>query len=269
EFRIPISHTLFSLMSSESSLRPILVSIPHASNKIPEEVKEYVKLTEDELLGYTDLYTDEIFTIGDVYLVKSDTSRVIVDANRAPDDISKEYVQAADGVTVHTTWDGKDVYSKDPSQEIVDSLIKKYHDPFHEKIDEFIPHSRFLIDGHSFLPIGPELKYDSGKERPDINLGNSNYSSCSREQTVFFRDFFQDRGYSVEINFPYSGKYILGHHCHRRRIPPFLVPGIQIEINQGLYVKDGFFDPIPDRVQEFHGLFEKLVEEYVERFCPA
>jgi len=174
---------------------------------------------------------------------------------------------AAEGVTVHTTWDGKKVYKEEPSQEQVDALIKKYHDPFHEKIDEIIPHVRFLIDGHSFLPVGPKLRGDSGNERPDINLGNVNYSSCTRKHTMFFRDFFSDHGYSVAINFPYAGKYILGHHCHRRRIPPFLVPGIQIEINQGLYIKENSFEPIEHKVEEFHELFATLVAEFTEKFC--
>lgn len=83
---------------------------------------------------------------------------------------------------------------------------------------------------------------------------------------MFFRDFFQNRGYSVSINFPYTGKYILGHHCHRRRIPTFLVPGIQIEINQGLYVQQESLDSIPARLDEFHELFEKLVDEFMKSF---
>lgn len=255
-------------MSDESSLVPVLVSIPHASSKVPEEVAEYMALSEEELLGYTDLYTDQIFRIPKVHLVQSDISRVIVDVNRAPDDISKEYEQAAEGVMVHTTWDGKSVYKEEPSQEQVEVLIKKYHDPFHEKIDEAIPKAQFLIDGHSYLPMGPKLKKDSGQPRPDINLGNLNFSTCSRVHTVFFRDFFQERGYTVNINFPYTGKYILGHHCHRRRIPPFLVPGIQIEVNQGLYVKEDSYDPIPERIEEFHAIFGKLIDAFVERFCP-
>jgi len=176
-----------------------------------------------------------------VYIVQCDLSRVIVDVNRAPDDISKEYEMAAEGVTVHTTWDGKKVYKEEPSQEQIDVLIKKYHEPFHEKIDEIIPHVRFLIDGHSFLPVGPKLRGDSGNERPDINLGNVNYSSCTRKHTMFFRD--------------------------RRRIPPFLVPGIQIEINQGLYIKENSFEPIEHKVEEFHELFATLVAEFTEKFC--
>jgi len=256
-------------MNPDPDLAPILVSIPHASSRVPEEVADYVELKPEEFLGYTDLYTEQIFTIPNVHLVHSDVSRVIVDVNRAPDDISKEYEQAAEGVTVHTAWDGKSVYKEEPSQEQVDALIKKYHDPYHEKIDEIIPQVRFLIDCHSYLPIGPKLKEDSGVERPDINIGNMNFSTCSREHTVFFRDYFQERGYSVGINFPYAGKYILGHHCHRRRVPPFLVPGIQIELNQGLYVKKDSYDAIPERIEEFHTLFGKLVKAYVERFCPS
>ncbi len=253
---------------TDATLRPILISIPHASALVPEEVLPDLALTQEELREYTDHYTDQIFNVSNVYKVEHNVSRVIVDVNRAPDDISKEYEQAAEGVTVHTTWDGKSVYKTEPSQEQVEALIKRYHDPYHEEIDNCIPHTRFLIDGHSYMPVGPKLKKDSGQERPDINLGNLNYSSCSREQTIFFREFFEERSYSVSINFPYTGKYILGHHCHRRRIPPFLVPGIQIELNQGLYVKADSLEAIPNRIEEFHELFEKLVDAFVHRFCP-
>ena len=249
------------------SPRPILVSIPHASSAVPEEVADKIALTAEELLGYTDLFTDEIFSIDNVYKVQSNFSRVIVDPNRAPDDISKEYELAAEGVTVHTTWDGKSVYKVEPDPEVVDLLIKNYHDPYHDALEQHIPKVQFLIDCHSFLPFGPKLKKDSGKERPDINLGNMNFSSCTREHTLFFRDFFEEKGYNVAINFPYTGKYILGHHCHRRRIPPFLVPGIQIELNQGLYLRKDD-QKIPEKIDEFHNLFIDLVDAFMKRFCP-
>ena len=83
---------------------------------------------------------------------------------------------------------------------------------------------------------------------------------------MFFREFFEERGYSVRINFPYQGKYILGHHCHRRRIPPFLVPGIQLELNQGLYVEPETDAPIPERIAEFNEVFTKLISAFFERF---
>lgn len=248
------------------TMRPVIVSIPHASAAIPPEIADQVTLSADDILRYTDLFTDRIYTIPDVHLVVANYSRVFVDVNRAPDDISREYEKAAEGVSVLTTWDGGQVYNTKPSQVQADALIKKYHDPYHAKIEECIPDAQFLFDCHSYLPIGPKLKPDSGRPRPDINIGNVNFSTCTREQTVFVRDFFQNLGYTVAINFPYAGKYILGHHCHRRRIPPFLVPGMQLEINQALYVAQDSLEPVEDRLQELHGVFAKLVDVFVKEF---
>lgn len=253
-------------MPDQKTKRPILVSIPHAGIQVPEEVKEDVILRPKELQRYADLYTDVIYAIDNVSIVTNDISRVIVDVNRAPDDISTEYKEAAEGVIVHTTWDGKPVYSRTPSTAQVEKMIHRYHDSYHEKIDACIPNVQFLFDCHSYLPVGPKMKADSGVKRPDINLGNVNFTSCSREHTIFARDFFLTLGYSVNVNFPYSGKYILGHHCHRRRMPPFLVPGMQIELNQGLYVDSDTFIPIPGRIEEFHTLFEKFVNAFTTHF---
>jgi N-formylglutamate amidohydrolase len=254
---------------STASVRPILVSIPHASPRVPDEIRDQVALTPEEILHYTDLFTDRIYTIPNVHIVQADVSRVFVDVNRAPDDISKEYEKSEEGVSVLTTWDGKKVYASKPGEAQADGLIKRYHDPFHQKIEEKMPIVQFLFDGHSYLPIGPKLKPDSGKPRPDINIGNINYSTCTREQTVFVRDFFTSRGYTVAINFPYAGKYILGHHCHRRHIPPFLVPGMQLEMNQGLYVDQQSLTPLPERISELRTAFSALIDAFAERFLTA
>lgn len=248
---------------------PIVLSIPHASTKVPPELKGNVLLTKEDLLGYSDLSTDRIFAIPDLLSVQYGHSRVFVDVNRAPDDISREYEKHEEGVLVHTTWDGKPIYKEEPSEEQVQALIKKYHDPFHEEIDSHMAKAKFLIDCHSYLPVGPPLKVDAGKPRPDVCLGNMNYSTCTREHTMFFREFFERHGYSVSINFPYQGKYTLGRHCHRRRIPHFLVPGIQIELNQKLYA-----DPETHAVNEeviagLNDLMRKVIEEFAGKFGMA
>ena len=250
-------------------MRPIIISIPHASTAIPEGLDGNVLLTEHDLLGYSDLYTERIFEIPDVYVVKSNASRVFVDVNRAPDDITQEYEQGEEGVVVHATWDGKQIYDKEPTVTEIAGRIKMYHDSFHEEIDSYIPAAQFLIDGHSYLPVGPPLKVDAGKERPDICLGNSNFSTCTREHTVFFREFFERHGFSVSINFPYQGKYTLGRHCHRRRIPHFLVPGIQIEFNQKLYADSKTHLPNEGAIADLNKLMCKVVDEFAGRFVKA
>ncbi len=245
---------------------PLIVSIPHSSVRIPQELNGNVVLSANDLLGYSDLATDRIFAIPNTYVVKYDSSRIFVDVNRAPDDISREYERQEEGVLVHTTWDGKPIYKEEPSEEQVAELIQKYHDPFHEEIDSYMAKAKFLIDCHSYLPVGPPLKPDAGKLRPDVCLGNMNYSTCTREHTIFFREFFERHGYSVSINFPYQGKYTLGRHCHRRRIPHFLVPGIQIELNQKLYADPKTHAISEEAITGLNTLMEKVVAEFLEKF---
>lgn len=250
------------------SSRPIIVSIPHASTVIPPEIADTVALSPEQILRFTDLYTDRIFTIPDVYIVQAEHSRIFVDVNRAPDDIVRASEESEEVVSVLTTWDGLSVYTEPPSQSLADQLIKKYHDPYHQKIEQYMPDARFLFDCHSLLPFGPKLKPDSGEPRPDINIGNINYSTCTREHTIFVRDFFQERGFLVGINTPYAGKYILGHHCHRRRIPPFLVPGMLIEINQKLYLQPDSVEPDEEKLGKMHMLFVELIDSFSKKFCP-
>ena len=78
-------------MVETAERRPILVSIPHAGAEVPPGIAEKLALKPEELRRYTDLYTEQIYGIDDVYRVESRVSRVIVDVNRAPDDISHEY----------------------------------------------------------------------------------------------------------------------------------------------------------------------------------
>lgn len=243
-------------------MRPIILSIPHASLAIPEELAGNVLLNERDLLAFSDLATERIFAVPDVTTVTYEYSRLFVDVNRAPDDISREYERGEEGVMVHTTWDGRAIYREEPHEELVQELIRKYHDPFHDAIDAAIPEAKFLIDCHSYLPVGPPSKIDAGKSRPDVCLGNMNYSTCTREHTIFFREFFERHGYTVSINFPYQGKYTLGRHCHRRRIPHFLVPGIQIELNQRLYANAETLALDENAITGLNQLMQKAVGEF-------
>ena len=256
------------MSESDSAIRPIMVSVPHASDHIPVEVADSVQLTKEDMAQYVDLLSDKVFDIKNVYRVVGEVCRVIVDVNRAPDDIAREYHKGHDGVVVHVTQDSKPVYKELPSDEVAHLLIKKYHDPYHQKIDDAMPKLQFLFDCHSYFPVRPKMKKDAGKVRPDFNIGNIRYSTCSRPYTMFARDFFQDLGFTVGINNPYQGGYVLAHHCHRRRIPSFLVPGMQIEISQGLYLDSGTLEPLPGKIEEMRKLVNKFIDKFAEHFFP-
>lgn len=262
----PAPYSPANLQNERDEVLPILLSIPHASAFMPEEVKKFVKLDDKALLDYVDLYSDQIYRLRGYHILEGKVCRVFVDVNRAPDDIAKEYAKGEEGVVVHTTHDGTPVYGELPSEALMNTLVEKYHTPYHDAIDLVIPHLEFLFDCHSYLPVGPKMKKDAGKPRPDFNIGNRSYSTCNREHTMFIRDFFKKRGYSVGINVPYMGGYVLAHHCHRRRIPPFLVPGMQLEISQSLYVDSKTLQPIPGNIEKMNALMQEMVDTFYEHF---
>ena len=106
-----------------------------------------------------------------------------------------------------------------------------------------------------------QMGQNAEKERADIVLGNRSYTTCSREHTFFFKRFFERHGFSVAINDPYSGKYILGYHCSRKHLP-----GIQIEINRKHYMDENSLQKNPKRVRELNALIKEVVKEFYEKF---
>jgi len=242
---------------------PVLISIPHSSVFVPKRIQPSLLIKERDISTHADLYTDKIYKLRNAHVVMAKISRVLLDVNRAPDDIETECRLQVDGVVVRTTPDGKPIYKDPPSMEEVAARIAKYHTTFHDEIDELVQLGKvkFLIDGHSMWSTGPKALKDAGKKRADICLGNRDYTSCSREQTQFIRRFFEAHGYSVAVNDPYRGKFVVGYHCHRRTLP-----GIQIELNRALYLNERTLAPKEAQIKHLHGLFEELVKCFSEKF---
>lgn len=238
---------------------PILITIPHCSTFVPADLRRMMTLTDAQIKRQNDPFTDEIFDIPAAHVVKARISRLVADLNRAPDDIEMEYRLSNDGVVVSVDYDGKPIYKTPPAIETVFERVHKYHDTFHDKVDELKPDVRFLIDGHSLRSVGPSTKKDAGKERADIILGNRDFTTCSRNMTKKIMQFFQDRGFHVKVNDPYSGRYLLGYHCSRKTLP-----GIQIEVNEKLYMNEKTYRPNQQKIQDLQGIMARLVKEIAE-----
>ncbi len=234
---------------------PILVVCGHSSYFVPKVIRKEMLLSDREIRNEADLYTDEIFGVSNAHVLKGKVSRLVADYNRAPDHIELEYQLARDGVVVSVNEDCKQVYKKPPTIEKIVDRIEKYHDPFHEKIESFRDKVKFLIDGHSLRSVGPEAKLDRGKTRADIVIGNRHFTTCPRSITLKVINFFKDLGYSVALNDPYEGKYILGHHCSRNGLY-----GLQIEVNRRLYMNEKSLVRKKRGIAKLNSQMEELVE---------
>lgn len=218
-------------------------------------------LSDFEIKQSCDIFTDDIFDVPNACVIKSKISRLVVDPNRAPDDIEMECRLCSNGVVVSVDEGGRQIYREPPKENIISERVEKYHVTFHSEIEKNKPQAKFLIDGHSMWSIGPKTKSDAGKKRPDICLGNRDFTTCSRAGTLKFVNFFQDNGYSVSINDPYSGKFILGNHCSRHGLL-----GIQIELNRTLYLDEKTLRPQKNNISKLHENITDLVEFITEEF---
>lgn len=215
-------------------------------------------INERDIKNHADLYTDQIFHVKNAPVIKAKISRMVVDANRAFDEIEAEGRLQVDGLVVRITPDGKIIYKTPPSLKDIRSRIEKYHDTFHAELRKKIKETgaKFLIDGHSMWSRGPQLLIDAGVKRAEICLGNRDYLSCTPTQTDLIKHFFEDAGFTVAINIPYQGKYILGSYCHRSKLP-----GIQIEFNRSLYLNEKTLAPKKQMIRKLNILIEQLIEK--------
>ena len=111
-------------------------------------------------------------------------------------------------------------------------LLDNYYRPWHLQLELNVEQQLarwglcLLLDCHSFPDEPFAHEDDHGRPRPDICLGSCDNTpnwlldSCS--------DLFQQRGYSVALDFPYSGCLLPARYHRDAR-----VPALMIEINSG------------------------------------
>jgi len=241
---------------------PILVTIPHGSSFVPKPLRRLMHLTDAQIRRNTDPFTDDIFDVPNAYIVKGRINRLVVDLNRAPDDIEMEYQLSNRGVVVSVDIDGNPIYKTVPSTDMIAERVQSYHDAFHDQIEELKPKIKFLIDGHSMRSVTPVTKPDARRERADIVLGNRHYITCSRVMTRKIMDFFEKRGLKVSVNDPFTGRYIIGYHCSRSDLP-----GIQVEINEKLFMNLKTGHPYKKNIQAIQIIMTELVELVHDELC--
>lgn len=235
----------------------LVVSVPHAGTDIPADIRDLMPHTDTTLLQEPDLYTDRIYTVPGIRTVAAAHSRIISDPNRAPDEIYTEGRSRALGVVMLSQAHGMDVFAQDPSLATMQSWVSRFHEPYHADLRSAMQTAAFLIDGHSMWSVNPPAHPHAGEPRPDIVLGNRHYCSCSAATTKFFLEYFESLEYSVAVNTPFSGRYIIGSYCSRHR-----TPGIQIEINRALYLDEETLEPRDNAITELHEQFANLLDAF-------
>lgn len=201
---------------------PLLVSVPHAGRRVPEEAAPFCILSGKDLLEDGDVGAPEIYRLESevTSYLTTDVARAIVDLNRAENDRRKDGV-----VKTHTCWDVP-VYSSFPPEHVIAELLKRYHRPYHARLRVLARSGVELgVDCHTMASHGPPVGPDPGVERPRVCLSNAD-GTCSDVWITSLKECFVTYfGEDVHINRPFEGGFIIRAHSSE-------LPWVQLELNR-------------------------------------
>lgn len=243
------------------TILPIAAHIPHSGTVVPDSVRDQFLPWEGELWReiamVTDWYTDELFGLPGIAVTQTPISRVVVDLERYADDSQEEKAAFGQGVIyTHNTLGERirrELLPRDRSL-LLDDYYRPWHLQLENNIEQQLAHwgHCLLLDCHSFPdePFGHED--DDGRPRPDICLGTG--GNTPQWLLASCVSLFQQRGYTVEVDFPYSGCLVPGRFQRDSR-----VPAIMLEVNRRLYLKPASRDVyrlgnVPLKLASFEGL---------------
>ncbi|MFN3534957.1 MAG: N-formylglutamate amidohydrolase, partial [Desulfatiglandales bacterium] len=145
----------------------MIITIPHSSNRVPEEIRGKLALGEEEVSNSWDLGSSEIYGALPVrYIVQAKYSRIAADLNRSP------RTEGPKGVVPLSDYSGRSIYLDGfvLTEEETKRRLKVYYWPFHRRIERLVREGRGMgiIDCHTLNGIGPKKAPDCGKRRPDV-----------------------------------------------------------------------------------------------------
>ncbi len=112
-----------------------------------------------------------------------------------------------------------------------------------------------ILDRNSFTPVPMPYAPDQNPDRTDICIGTDAFHTPA-DLVETASGFFRSKGYSVKTDSPYAGTIVpMKFYGKDRR-----VRSLMIELNRGLYLKDGtceknhYFPVLKEHLREFQEL---------------
>ncbi|MCC5450359.1 N-formylglutamate amidohydrolase [Rheinheimera sp. UJ51] len=248
----------FQLLLPEAAAIPLVFDSPHSGMALPTGFQ--CQASEAQMRSGWDAYVDELWqpaTQVGATVLKALVSRMVIDLNRAVDDIDPDmiagewpasinptaYSQRGMGLLRRYALPGLPMYQQPLSVADVQQRIADYYLPYHQCLAELLAnyHATFgavwHIDCHSMKSRGNAMNIDNEQARPSIVIGDKDGRSADADFTQLLVNFFENAGYSVAVNHPYKGGYLtecFADPQHNRH-------SVQIEINRALYMDEKTF----------------------------
>lgn len=215
----------------------ILIHIPHSSLFIPEDYKSKSLISREELDKENKFMCD--YRMNEFFDNKQSIvfpySRLYCDIERFRD--SSEVMNKYGMGYIYTkTSTGEDMFNpslKDKKK--INKIYDNYHEDLNNKVSKVLDkyNKCIIIDLHSYSSELVSRLFDCN-DSPDICLGvEEDY--YSKEIVDYLIDSFKSYGYTIEINYPYSGSLVPNKFYGRKNTN---IVSIMIEVNKRVYLDD-------------------------------
>lgn len=240
-------------------MKQLILHIPHSSTLIPSYEGYCLdgERLEQELLKLTDWHTDDLFESSDDVTIRAEFSRIFCDVERFSDDEQEVMAKLGMGVLYTKTDTGEDM--RRVTDEMRSQCLAQYYWPHHQRLSKAVNESlmqsdkALIVDCHSYSDVPFMRDLDQNPVRPDFNIGTDKFHTP--ENLVFISvQFFKDQGYSLGVDYPYSGSLVPMEHYQKNQ----KVESIMLEVNRKLYLDEG-----ANTKSANYPKIKKVVQEYL------
>ena len=246
-------------------MKKLILHIPHSSSDIPK-LDGYVvpqSILDSEILKLTDWYTDDLFQNDIDRDIVAPFSRIFCDVERFSEDEKEVMSKFGMGVLYTTLDNGEEM--REVTTELRKLILDEYYWIHHNKLEKVVDdcltdqNKCLIVDCHSFPNVPMERALDKKLDRPDINIGTDSFHT-PKHIVGMSEKFFLDKGYSVGIDWPYTGSMVPTKFYQKDN----RVSSVLIEINRRLYLEEGTnkkskgYDEIKLAIQEYLDILRSI-----------
>jgi N-formylglutamate amidohydrolase len=243
---------LLTVHAPEGAETPVVVEIPHAGLDVPAHFLPDLLASARAIGRDADLYVDELYRAAHregASVLIAQTSRYVVDLNRAEDDIDAHSVaggpdvHAPRGVVWRNTGEGDRALAAPLRREAFEERLREIYRPYHARLAGLIEgkKERFgcavVLAAHSMPSLGRGSHVDRGRLRADVVPGTLGRSSADARFIDLLDAHARDAGFSVAHDDPYKGGFTTRHYGR----PAAGVHVVQVELARRLYMDEVTF----------------------------
>jgi N-formylglutamate deformylase len=246
----PQKNSLFDFYAPLGTKYRGLLSIPHSGESVPEAFKPYLSGDHSAYKEDVDFKVNELVDIEQ--LQKSGIAVLVAHVHRVCVDLNRSENQSI--LCWKENTQGKKLVVQEPTPEMVESFLEKYHRPYYHILKAAIQDLEkrknglvSMIDLHSMpsKPTAYHMKQNPNQKmhRPDFCVSDRKGKTAQKEFTHFFNDQLNLAGHESSLNDPYVGGYITEY------VDQFRTNNIQIEINRSIYMDESTKQLISTKVE--------------------